>query len=201
MVDLCCGPGGAGMGYHLAGFEMVGVDIEPQPSYPFEFHQGDALTYPLDGFDAVHVSPPCQHYANVTAWGHSHMRPRDDYPDLIGPIRERLMETGLPYVIENVRTTALRQPTMLCGSAFGLRVIRHRYFETGGGLALPVLTPVCRHIGIIPFDHGGKYSESEFRTAMGCDWMGAHEARQAIPPAFTDWIGRHLMAALGKAAA
>lgn len=185
------------MGYHRAGFEVVGVDHIAQPHYPFEFHQGDALTSLLDGFDAVHASPPCQGYANVTLWAGRH----DDHPQLIPEVRAMLIANGVPWVIENVRTKALRNPTVLCGSAFGLRVIRHRYFETGGGLTLPVLTPVCRHVDIVPFDHGGTYSETAFRTAMGCNWMGAHEARQAIPPVFTEWIGRHLLAVLGKAAA
>jgi hypothetical protein len=203
LLDLFAGPGGAGTGYSRAGFEVVGVDTKPQPRYPFELHVVDALEYVAEHgreFDAIHASPPCQHYADVTGWGHAHMRPRDDYPALIAPARELLRATGRPYVIENVRTKELSYPTMLCGSAFGLAVRRHRYFEVGG-FVLPVLTPCCRHAaGIVPFDHGGTSTESAFRDAMECSWMTAHEARQAIPPAMTEWIGRHLMAALATVA-
>jgi hypothetical protein len=180
---------------------VLGVDIAPQPNYPFEFIQDDALDF-LDmgkadyepGFDAIHASPPCQHHANVTRWGHQYARPRESYPELIGPIRERLEATGLPYVIENVRTRALRHPTMLCGTWFGLQVIRHRYFECS--VALPWFSTPCQHVGFVPFDHGGAMPETVFRDAMGCEWMTKLEARQAIPPAYTEWIGRHLLAHL-----
>src|SRR4030043_482980 len=95
LLDLYCKAGGAAMGYHWAGFEVVGVDIEPQPHFPFEFHQADALTYPLDGFDAYHASPPCQGYSVCTP-----EHTKGNWPKLINPIRERLKATGKPYVIE-----------------------------------------------------------------------------------------------------
>jgi DNA (cytosine-5)-methyltransferase 1 len=129
LLDLFCGAGGAAMGYHRAGFDVVGVDIAPQPNYPFEFWQQDALqvlrevpinrhdgrgvvALAIDQFDAIHASPPCQHYANVTIWRGD----QDDHPDLIAPTRTLLEQTGLPWVMENVRTTALRGDFMLCGT-------------------------------------------------------------------------------------
>lgn len=184
LLDLFCGAGGAGMGYHRAGFEVVGVDLEPQPHYPFEFHEADALTFPIEGFDAVHASPPCPHYANVTKWRGN----PDDHPALIEPMREALLRSGLPFVIENVRTNALRSPIVLCGSMFELRIRRHRYFESNADL--PWFMPACRHRSTdLAFEHK---AERAYADAMGCDWMTAVEARQAIPPAYTEWVGQHL---------
>ena len=111
LLDLFSGAGGAAMGYHRAGFEVVGVDIKPQPHYPFEFHQADALTFPLDGFDAIHASPPCQAYSTMT-------RKPSDHPDLYAPTRSRLVATGLPYVIENVIGAPYTHGFVLCGSMF-----------------------------------------------------------------------------------
>ena len=125
LLDLFCGAGGAAMGYHRAGFEVVGVDIKPQPHFPFEFHQVDALTYTLDGFDAYHASPPCQRYSCAVNLHNN----RDSHPDLIDIVRNILLKTGKHYVIENVPGSPLINPTQLCGSAFGLRVRRHRLFE------------------------------------------------------------------------
>jgi DNA (cytosine-5)-methyltransferase 1 len=185
LLDLFCGAGGAGMGYHLAGFEVVGVDIDPQPNYPFEFVQADAMTFPLDGFDAIHASPPCQHYAPVTRW-----RGRaEDHPDLLQATVERLKENGRPWVVENVPYAPISPDFVLCGSAFGLKVRRHRWFLTSwSGFAL---MPSCRHEGLLPFMHKG---ERAYADAMGCQWMTNREAREAIPPAYTDWIGRELLA-------
>ena len=131
LLDLFCGAGGAAMGYHRAGFEVVGVDIKPQPHYPFEFHQADAMTYPLEGFDAIHASPPCQGYSphvssESSAWAGTRGK---DEPRLIGAVRERLV--GHAYVIENVvgARRELRGPLLLCGTMFGLPIARHRLFE------------------------------------------------------------------------
>jgi DNA (cytosine-5)-methyltransferase 1 len=196
-LDLFCGAGGAAVGYHRAGFEVVGVDIMPQPHYPFVFIQGDALEF-LEGgsedgwsaldFDAIHASPPCQHYANVTAWRGN----PDDHPDLIAPTRRLLEQTGLPWVMENVRTRALQPCVVLCGTTLGLRVRRHRGFETNW-LGFRLVEP-CQHRPTdYAFDHGAKQPESVYRDAMGCDWMTIEESREAIPPAYTEWIGHQFM--------
>ena len=195
LLDLFCGAGGAAMGYSRAGFDVIGVDIRSQPNYPFPFVQGDAMNWlellANDGtaaaaFDAIHASPPCQHYANVTRWRGN----ADDHEALIEPTRELLMRTGLPWVMENVRTMALRPCKVLCGSMFGLPIRRHRGFETSWGLS-PMVAP-CQHQPTdLPFEHKG---ERAYADAMGCDWMTAREAREAIPPAYTGHIGHHLLA-------
>lgn len=117
LLDLFCGAGGAAAGYHRAGFDVVGVDINPQPNYPFEFHQADAMTFPLDGFDAIHASPPCQRYSRMST---SRPTLAATYPDLVAPIRERI-ERG-PYVIENVPGAPLVDPLVLCGGGDGDRL-------------------------------------------------------------------------------
>jgi len=189
ILDLFCGAGGAGMGYARAGFEVVGVDINPQPRYPFEFVRGDALVFlaspfvDLSKFDAIHASPPCQAYANVTAWRGD----QSDHPDLIDATRDLLNATGLPWVIENVPEAPLRPDLLLCGSHFGLRIKRHRIFESSPRIFS--LIPTCRHRDILPFMHKG---ERAFADAMHCDWMTNREARQAIPPAYTAFIGEFL---------
>uniref|UniRef100_A0A6H1Z9I7 Putative methyltransferase n=1 Tax=viral metagenome TaxID=1070528 RepID=A0A6H1Z9I7_9ZZZZ len=184
LLDLFCGAGGAAMGYHRAGFEVVGVDIKPQPHYPFEFHHGDALTFPLDGYDAIHASPPCQGYANVTLWRGNH----DNHQRLIGKVRSLLVSWNGPYIIENVRTKELQTNFVLCGTMFGLSIRRHRYFEINwDGL---ILTNACNHKDERPFEHK---QERAYIQAMGIDWMTNHEGREAIPPAYTEWIGKHLI--------
>lgn len=176
------------MGYARAGFDVVGVDIKPQPHYPFAFVRGDALNPPVDlgAFDAIHASPPCQHYSRATAW----VGDRSTHPDLIGPTRDILESAGLPYVMENVEDARrlLREPVMLCGSMFGLPIRRHRYFEAP---TLPfALHAACQHHpDDFSHDHGGKQTERVYSDAMGCDWMTVHEAREAIPPAYTEYLG------------
>ena len=125
------------MGYYRAGFEVIGVDLQPQPRYPFEFHQADAMTYPLDGFDAIHASPPCQAYTVAQNATHN----RGAHPDLVAPVRGMLLATGRPFVIENVVGAPLVEPITLCGSMFGLHVKRHRLFECN----LFFLAPLCDH--------------------------------------------------------
>ena len=128
ILDLFCGAGGAGMGYHRAGFDVVGVDISPQPNYPFEFYRGDALEYLAsygDRFDAIHASPPCQSSSALTKGTNKGRH----YPDLIPATREALTRFDVPTVIENVQGSDLRRDVTLCGEMFGLGVIRHRYFE------------------------------------------------------------------------
>lgn len=195
LLDLFCGGGGCAMGYHRAGFDVVGVDHRPQPNYPFPFVRADALRPPFDlrDFAAVHASPPCQAYSRATAWRGD----RGAHPDLIGAVREMLRASGRPYVIESVEDAGprLHFPVLLCGSLFGLRVRRHRYFECP---SLPLaLLPDCRHrADDYSFDHGGKQPESVYRDAMGCHWMTVAESRQAIPPAFTEFIGEQLLRTL-----
>lgn len=208
LLDLFCGAGGCSVGYHHAGFDVVGVDIEPQPNYPFEFVQADATLYPLDGFDAIHASPPCQFYASLSKGEHWRSIP---------PTRERLKEASLPYVIENISDARwdMRAPTLLCGSMFDLHVRRHRLFET----TFPVMTQQCRHAwrneirayygkkgwlvwtpaaanvqkaGRKPILRG---SVDDAPRDMGIDWMTSwDELREAIPPAYTEHIGHYLMA-------
>lgn len=201
LLDLFCSAGGCSVGYHRAGYDVVGVDINPQPHYPFEFHQGDALEYPLDGFDAIHASPPCQAYAQAAL---SQRNSGKVYPDLIVPVRKRLQRAGVPYVIENVIDAPLKNAIMLCGSMFGLRVWRHRLFETTVQY-WPLLYP-CNHVGLgicvvghgtpswIRKKNGGKcVGIAEMREAMGIDWMNRNELSQAIPPAYTEFIGNVLL--------
>ena len=138
------------MGYHRAGFDVVGVDLVPQPNYPFEFVQADAMTYPLDGFDAIHASPPCQRYSTMS------LRP-EDHPDLYAPTRARLIEAGVPYVIENVIGAPYHHGIILCGSMFEPDrqagwVQRHRNFETSWFM----FQPACDHAGTAaPIHHHG----------------------------------------------
>ena len=213
LLDLFCGAGGAAMGYWRAGFDVVGVDIAPQPRYPFPFIQADALLAVqwFEKADAIHASPPCQGYLNehfrVTPSGHV----RRDHPRLIEPTRERLRGAGVPYVIENIPSARahLRNPYMLCGSSFGLAVRRHRLFETSFAiLALPCAhheqrepkyptqfrpkngqNPLSRVVQV----YGNGKSACLWPAAMGIDWMRRSELAQAIPPAYTEFIGAQLL--------
>lgn len=227
LLDLFCSAGGASMGYHRAGFDVVGVDRDPQPRYPFEFVQDDALTFAQhygDTFDAIAASPPCQ--------AHSSMRKgrwKDrEHPDLIAPTRELLQELGLPYAIENVMGAPLRNAVMLCGTMFGLglpngaQLRRHRLFECSFVVMLPF---VCRHndgsaIGVYGGgQHPGRryhkqpatigvwgkpggsstrdevtqYGLADRKLAMGIDWMKWDELSEAIPPVYTEFIGKQLL--------
>ncbi len=204
LLDLFCGAGGAAMGYHRAGFEVVGVDVKPQPRYPFAFHQADAMTFPLEGFDAIHASPPCQAFSNVTGRN----RHPNRHPELVDPVRALLRAAGVPYIIENVVGAPLRTPILLCGSMFGLDVQRHRLFET----SFAMLRPDCQHgrwkrrfrsldtrqrtlskvVGV--HGHTNYDGELELRKAAMCiDWMNNRELTHAIPPAYTEFIGRALV--------
>lgn len=195
LLDLFCGAGGAGYGYHLAGFDVVGVDIEPMRDYPFEFHQADALEYLAahgHEFDVIHASPPCQAYSSMQAiWKNV-----DEHPDLVEPTRELLLKVGKPYIIENVVGAPLRVDLMLCGTMFGLEIIRHRIFESN--IPMPLLVPTCNHANVYDPWHGkpGERSADKFRKAMGINWMrnmggGRRKGTLslAIPPAFTQFIG------------
>ena len=194
MLDLFCGAGGATRGYQLAGWHVTGVDIHPQPNYcGDEFHQADALTFPLDGFDAIHASPCCQHHANVTKWRGS----AADHADLLTPMRAGLAAQPLPYVIENVPEALPAWDLILCGSQFGLSVRRHRGFLLGGFQITSLLQPCWHRADDLPFMHKG---ERAYADAMGCDWMTNREGRQAIPPSYTEFIGAELLAVLAAEA-
>lgn len=191
VLDLFCGPGGAAVGYARAGFEVVGVDIDPQKNYPFEFRQADAMSYPLDGFDLIHASPPCQRYSQATKWRGT----PEDHPDLLQPTIDRLMASGTPWIVENVPGAPMTPDVILCGSMFGLKVRRHRLFRTSLVNHL-WLTPKCNHQGLLAFMHKG---ERAYADAMGCTWMTAVEAREAIPPAYTEFLGREFLSVFAAA--
>jgi DNA (cytosine-5)-methyltransferase 1 len=210
LLDLFCGAGGCSAGYARAGFEVVGYDIKPQPNYPHEFWQGDAMNALrdkalLETIDVIHASPPCQHFTAYRRKGHG---VGDGYPNLIPGVRWLCKLTGKPYVIENVHGAPLDNAIRLCGSSFGLDVRRHRFFESNTAL----LAPPCDHSWQTPRFPAATNREPNSRCtvevgvrriplavqrrAMGIDWMKLDELSQAIPPAYTEHIGAQLMAAL-----
>lgn len=207
LLDLYCCQGGAAKGYATAGFEVVGVDIDPQPRYPFEFWQVDALEFLRDlivnghDFVAVHASPPCQHDSETQRIQ------GNDHPDLIGPTRELLLELGLPYVIENVRGAVpkLRNPVMLCGPMVGVLMYRHRYFETNWPLHQPEHKPhTTPQVKMGRMPQPGEFIQAvgnfsgvqQAREVMGMPWASRDGLREAIPPAYAGYVGRQLMRVL-----
>lgn len=214
LLDLFSGAGGAAEGYHRAGFEVTGIDIAPQPHYPFIFLAGDALRADLTQYDAIHASPPCQNYCWSTAKHRAHGKV---YPDLIDATRDLLIASGKPYVIENVPTAPLINPTYLEGPMFGLNVIRRRCFETNWWLPQPMFLkrkpPIMQQSKRDPrvFIQKSAYCSvagngadgwscrvADWKKAMGIDWMTRGEIKQAIPPAYTEYIGRYLMGMLHR---
>ena len=235
LLDLFCGVGGASEGYRRAGFDVVGVDIEPQPNYPYPFFQGDALDVlrqlvggatlafcdrrgvirlvTLADIAVIHASPPCQAYSVATkAWNG-----RDDHPDLVPPTRVWLKAAERPYVIENVPGAPLNHSVMLCGSSFGLAVERHRMFESNVVLSgppcdhdaqrrtwpegFPALrsgrTKRARVVSVFGTGGGPAKDIDLWRWAMQMDWpQTRHELAEAIPPAYTEHLGRQLIAAV-----
>lgn len=207
MLDIFCGAGGAAMGLHRAGHEVIGVDINSQPNYPFEFIQADALTFDLDGYDAYWASPPCQAYT----WASSKARNRGKfYLDLIPKIREHLLETSKPFIIENVISAPIRKDLLLCGTMFGLNIIRHRHFEIEG-LSIPQpLHPKHKPPIIIQTKNntlakrsqyccvagcggdGCSFKYEDWKKAMNINWMTKKELIQAVPPAYAQYIGGFL---------
>lgn len=222
LLDLFCCAGGAGKGYELAGFDVIGIDIEPQPNYPFKFHQSDAVEFLRNAvlapkmferlhIDAIHASPPCQRYSAAAEIHDS----SDQHPDLIPVVRDLLQRTGLPWVMENVERAPLNTTLVLCGSMFGLGVRRHRQFESN----VLMLAPQCgSHDDWYASVFGGrclgrqrvtgakagsgertqtwdKFDDElvTAREAMGIDWMNLKELSEAIPPDYTEWIGRRLL--------
>jgi DNA (cytosine-5)-methyltransferase 1 len=218
LLDLFCGAGGCSVGYHRAGFLVTGVDIAKQPRYPFRFIQADALEYVAENghkFDAVHASPPCQRYSTASFTKDN----KERHPDLLGPTRSSLQLADRPWVIENVPGSPMEGwPVQLCGLMFGLKVFRHRWFESslflmsphhpshlgkvigkggmccvvghGGGCSRRMRQQINRH------GAGGQQGKAEWMAAMGIDWMTRNEMAQAIPPAYTQLIGRQLVSHL-----
>jgi DNA (cytosine-5)-methyltransferase 1 len=204
-LDAFCCQGGAGMGLYLAGYRVVGVDLDPQPRYPLAFVQGDAVAFTEQfgrRFHRAHASPPCQLYSlTQRIWDR-------DHPDLIGPAREALEGSGVPYAIENVERARpeLRDPVVLCGTMFGLRTYRHRLVEFGGGAHADQPhhpghdaqnTKMGRPIREGTHYHAvGHFSGvSQVKADMGVQWMDREGISECIPPAYGQWIGRRLLAA------
>jgi DNA (cytosine-5)-methyltransferase 1 len=215
ILDLFCGAGGAAEGYHRAGFDVVGVDIVDQPRYRWPLYEGDAVQclrslrrgswhgLTLDMFDAIHASPPCQFASMASPQGRY-------YPNLIPATKRALQVLGKPWVIENVPQAGLRKPILLCGTMFGLRVIRHRAFETWPAIEddPPPHRPIWDHpkvatrtedlvpgLSFLTVAGGGVGTAEEAGKAMGINWMKRRELNEAVPPAYTEWVGSRLPAA------
>ena len=216
LLDLFCGAGGCSMGYHRAGFDVTGVDNRPQPRYPFTFVQADAMTYPLDGFDAIHASPPCEAFTQMSARWRGKGTKADEHPDLLTPTLARLRPIEVPWVVENVQGAVhiMRVMLRLHGGMFpGLGVHRPRLFESNVLLLMPAARQVKSPVGVYGtqpdgrttyrYRNNGNYkgksliraakSVEEAREVMGIDWMTWDEIRKAIPPAYTELIGAQLL--------
>jgi len=202
LLDLYCCGGGAGFGYEQAGFEVTGIDIEPQPKHRGKFIQADAIEYLKSNwhkFDAVHASPPCQAYSIASM---QFRQAGKEYVDLIAITRKELISTGLPYVIENVPGSPLLTPIELCGSMFGMRTYRHRLFESNIKLIAP---PHPKHEALNT-KMGRKPKDGEFiqyvghfsgvgivQEMTGLHWLGQYELAQSIPPQYTKFIGEQII--------
>lgn len=220
LLDLFCGAGGCSKGYQQAGFEVVGVDINPQPHYPYEFIQADALTFPLQGFDVIHASPPCQEYSSSRFLRNATTKNPVIRPMLLEIMYTHLRTSGIVWIIENVVGAPMPDSIELCGSMFGLPVRRHRWFASSVFLFVPgpcqhtdsCINPIGGHVrGYGALASKRRYRDAKGtlrkgdshlplaigRQAMGIDWMNLKELSQAIPPAYTHWIGQQLMDVLG----
>lgn len=224
LLDLFCGAGGVAVGYYRAGFDVVGVDINPQPNYPFEFHQSGAVDWlraAVDSrssifVDVIHASPPCQSYLNLGAVNRKLGRGYE-HPDLIARTRELLEQTGLPYVIENVEDAKpeMHNPVRICGTGLDLPLRRHRLFESN----IPITGIPCAHkrftepkywtgwrpngkhrLSTVVQVYGNAGGREHWPAAMGIDWMTNKEMCEAIPPFYTEHIGRQLLEQLEVAA-
>jgi len=214
LLDLFCGAGGVSMGYYRAGFEVVGVDIKPQKNYPFEFHQADALEFPLEGFDAYHASPPCQGYS--TTKNCSEVFGFQEHPLYLADVRIMLQRTGKPFVIENVMGAKYKkhsqedglQAGFLCGTMFGLPFYRHRLFETNFAWFQPghpkhrLKDAGSYGAGVKPCSmtlmHNLKVIRESAAKHFETEWMNGDELSEAIPVCYTEYVGKYLMQALKK---
>lgn len=217
ILDLFCGAGGAAKGYADAGFDVVGVDINPQPRYPYEFHQGDALDFVgdhVEWFSAIHASPPCQAYSRTRSLHNN------EHPEMVAETRAALVASGRPYVIENVVGAPLVSPVVLSGLHFSMtaedvdgvivKLLRKRLFETDWGLRPPPKPDPLREFQTASvFGAGGGWGPSHrdnpnrrggyvpyldvLSRLMGVDWMKKHELSQSIPPKFAEYVGNQLM--------
>ncbi|MFI7547263.1 hypothetical protein [Actinoplanes sp. NPDC049599] len=212
LLDLCCCQGGASAGYTAAGFDVTGVDINPQPRYPYRFIQADAIDYLRElirtreilTYDVLAGSPPCQ--LHTKAWK---IR-KNDHPDLIAPMRRLFIASGLPYVIENVPGAPLQNPIELCGAMFGLHTYRHRLFESNMPLTAPQhdyrdgpVVKMGRPLRDGNWYHAvGNFSNVPYvRRDLGLAWMNRDGLRESIPPAYAQHIGAqalHYLATLNR---
>ena len=200
-LDLFCGAGGASKGLADAGFEVTGVDIVRRKNYPFAFIEGDALKADTTGYDLIWASPPCQAYTQAAL---SQRNAGKVYPDLMAATRAKLEASGVPFIIENTPGAPMRVDVVLCGSMFGLRLVRHRWFECSFPI-FRLFTPCVHHPNpIVATGHGtptwsrikngGKcYKITEVRDAMGIHWMNRGELSQAIPPAYSRWLAEQFL--------
>lgn len=218
ILDLFCGEGGAAVGYHRAGFDVVGVDIQPQNRFPYRFLQADALSFlqwlidsrAIQQFAAIHASPPCQRYSTLKSMT------THQYADLLASTRELLIASGLPWIVENVATAPMHQGIEVCGTALGLNVRRHRRFDSSHLLYGPGM---CKHHpdNINIYGHAcwtyqpnpadvrkdtGKARPMRVllnagREAFGVPWMSQQGASECIPPAYTEFLGRQLLVTIG----
>lgn len=222
LLDLFCKAGGAAEGYHRAGFDITGVDIEPQPNYPFEFVQMDAIEFlrihDLSEFDAIHASPPCQAHTRARLLSKARNGGKyPDHPDFIPQTREILRKIGKPYIIENVAGAPLENPISLSGSQFkNLYTQRKRLFESNIELKEPEQRPVQKRTptagngfgedGFISIcGSGGVHGMNQKQIVLywgfalgGIDWMTRAELAEAIPPAYTEFIGKQIIEYLKK---
>lgn len=202
IADLFCGAGGAAMGLYRAGFDVVGFDVLEQPRYPFAFVLQDALTVDVKTFDAIWASPPCQAYTVAKTMNGMEGR---DYPELIEATRDHVSQHGKPFIIENVVPAPIRRDVILCGRMFDLPLIRHRAFESNIlllGLSHITHNGTTRsHDGFSSFANGADYitvaghnfSKEDGQRAMGIGWMTKQELSQAIPPMYSEFLGRQLI--------